>query len=133
MDLDYYRRNNALCTQVCVSIWNQLKKDSRLATYLIPDTEPDYTSFKIDLPGDAPSRMYEIERISVAVPSDAMGNRIAEDNVSSLNLPKTIEIAMFGTDGHISYDHPLCNDVLRFNSPDELIDMLVKISEYSED
>ena len=37
------------------------------------------------------------------------------------------ELAVFGKDGHISYDTPITNDVLGYLKPEEVTDILQKI------
>ncbi len=37
------------------------------------------------------------------------------------------ELAVFGKDGHISYDTPITNDVLGYLKPEEVTDILEKI------
>lgn len=62
-----------------------------------------------------------------------MGNRVDMDGVSADYLPKTFEIALVGTNDELSYKHPLCCDVLRFDSVESLAEKLVEIANYSED
>lgn len=133
MDFQTFMMNNTLCTFVSVSIWKKLQTCPRISTYTIPDKEPTHFAFRIGLPVGAAARAYGIDKVSVSVPSDAYGNRIGKDNVSVSNLPKTIEIAMVGTDDELSYAHPLCSDVMRFDTVDTLVDMLVKLVDDSPD
>ena len=133
MNFQNFMMNQALCAITSGSIWKDLHTCDRLSTYTMPDKDPNSFAFRIGLPVGAAARTYGIDKVSVSVPPDACGNRIVQDNVSVDNLPKTIEIAMIGADDNISYEHPLCSDVLRFDTVDALVDMLVKLVDGSSD
>ena len=61
---------------------------------------------------------YDIKAISVAVPSDAMGNR----ECSLEDLPPVIEIALIGNESdNLVYNHPLCEDVIHCGNCEELV------------
>ena len=70
---------------------------------------------------------YDIKAISVAVPSDAIGNR----ECSLEDLPREIEIALIGNEsGSLVYNHPLCKDVIRFGNCEELVKYINTLVNY---
>ena len=123
--------NMYLCTIGAKNLWKYLKEHPNLSNFGFPDKEPTHFCFRIVLPSGAVARdKYKIDKVSISVPSDAMGNRVDMDGVSADNLPKTFEIALVGTDDELSYKHPLCCDVLRFDSVESLTEKLVEIANY---
>jgi hypothetical protein len=39
------------------------------------------------------------------------------------------ELAVFGTDGHITYDTPITNDVIGYLRPEDVTDVMIKIQQ----
>ena len=132
--MDLFWENMGLCRIAAQNAWKELIKDPKLSEFVIPDKMPDDYNFKIVIPPSAVARdKYNIDKVAISVSPDAMGNQINHDGVLAGNLPKTLEIALVGTDDKFSYNHPLCNDVLCFDSVESLAENLVEIANYSED
>ena len=73
-------------------------------------------------------RKYNIGKISVTIPSDTMSNR----ECSLQNLPRIIEIALVDKDNNLNYNHPLCNDVKRFENCQELVNEINFLVDHDE-
>ena len=132
--METFMLNMILCRICGKHLWKYLKEHPNLSKFAFPDKEPTHYRFRIVIPSGAVARdKYKIDKVSISVPPDAMGNRVDMDSVSVDNLPKTIEIALVGTDDNFSYKHPLCCDVLRFDSVESLAKKLVEIANYSVD
>ena len=118
--------NMALCTIRAEQLLNDLREDRELSQFRFPAGKLEHFCFRVDLPPDADAHQYGISTVSISVPLDAMGNRLS-DGVSATNLPSTLEIAMVGRDGSLSYAHPQCSDILRFYEYKELVETLVML------
>ena len=129
--MDSFILNMNICTISAQNLWKNLNKHPNLSKFVIPDKMPDNFCFRIGLPLGAVARTkYDIDKVSISVPPDARCNRVDIDSVSADNLPNMFEIALVGTDDELSYKHPLCCDVLRFDSVESLTEKLVEIANY---
>jgi hypothetical protein len=127
----------ALCHKKCKLVHEEMKnahaKKQHLAGYEDMPVLRETFCFRIGVKRDVPLYgSYDIARVSISVPPDAMGNR-GIDRVSEHNLPSTIEIALVDEAGELSYDHPLISGsgVERFDNVASLLRFLDELANYS--
>tara|TARA_B100000927_G_scaffold19354_1_gene14754 strand:- start:424 stop:849 length:426 start_codon:yes stop_codon:yes gene_type:complete len=86
----------------------QLEKRPDMSGFKIDNKDYDSYCFRVELP--EPIGEKNIDRISISVPSDAMGNRHMDNNL----YPQTMETAFF-SGNKIVYDPELgYEDIVRF-------------------
>ena len=123
--------NLALCALKARQIFVYLKSNAPLCDYYdLPDAiDERHFCFRLDVGKETVLyNKYGIHKVSVSVPTDAYGNRIEYDDVSAVNLPKTIEVALVDKEGQLTYGHPLVEDVVRFESVGDLVDFLKNLA-----
>ena len=93
-----YKLNRMLCQLKYISVYRELKEHSELyKSFKLPSLEQDNFCGKMQVLGPCPLEgLYHIDKVSVSIPSDAMGNRIDRDGCCMDKLPETIEILLFG-------------------------------------
>ena len=93
-----YKLNRMLCQLKYIRVYKQLKEHSELyKSFKLPPLEKDNFCGKMQVLGPCPLEgVYHIDKVSVSIPSDVMGNRIDHDGCSIDKLPETIEILLFG-------------------------------------
>lgn len=118
MDIENLMKGIRNCSEASKFIWDRLFKSVPEISVLMESVQsPDGVySFRIPL-GDG--RL----TLSVNVPPDAMGNRGIDMDGSS--VPKCIETALIGTDGHLVYIDGLgYDDIRRFGGDSTYVDAI---------
>ena len=138
-----YKKRGLLCSIKLSKVYKELYtkfQSGELTGVILPSPDDDiiksllYTadgttsSFRISV---EKSRnlysKYGINAISVTVPQDATGNQ----DCCLDDLPKEIEIALVdNTSNALTYIHPMCCDVLRFITTDELVISINELVNY---
>jgi hypothetical protein len=112
------------CIVYSTKINNVLKADSRLAQFKFYRKDPKCYAFRVGFPNTS-SICKGAPTISISVPPDAYGNRGDEYDEGE---PTTIETALV-KDGSLVYiDSVGYFDVLRFDTIDDLIAELLRLS-----
>jgi hypothetical protein len=98
----------AACGQEAKKLEALIRMDQRLIHFKVGNIQGMGFAFRVNPPSGSDLEKYKINCISISVPPDA--------NQTYL----TYEIAMFSGE-KITYQHPHCTDVMRFNKYDSLV------------
>lgn len=132
-DVDDFMVSTQLCSESCPTLLDKLKA-SDLVDYgfIFPDkTESGNLNFRVKVPSYSNLFKMGIRYISQLVLPDTLGNR-SVDRSATQNLAETYEIALIDFSGGISYEHPLCPNVLRAESLPELIGLYKELFSYAD-
>jgi hypothetical protein len=115
-----------ICKEENIRLHNALLADPRVSNLNIkvPTTHPGYWAFRVDIIKTEPViiEKQKIVKISISIPSDAIGNRGPEAPYYEPNIPQTIETALIDENNNILND-----EIQRFSSIEELLDYLKEL------
>ena len=111
--------NVQACSSVAHQLHEQLSASDRFHDLGFTLYECRENAFSFRVGGFPEQNTYRFEMLSVSVPPDAIGNREGE--------PSTYETALIGSNS-VVYDSDLgYDDVLRFESLDEILDEFLRL------
>jgi len=106
----------------------------------LPSNKPSNNyCFRIKLLEDTSAyQNYNIRTISISIPPDTNRFRVHDATEQGINNTQFIirkmyimEIALMDKDNDITYKHPLCDNVLQYDSFDSLIKGIEEIRDYT--
>lgn len=115
--------NSPACQKVASNLRDSLASSQELKNngVGVPNSTGDAHCFRVSLPFPYPS-----SHISVSVPPDAYGNRGDDYNEG---VPSTYETVLFNNEKLVYNESVGYDDVRRFESTDELVEELVRVSQ----
>ena len=131
--VDDFMVSTQLCSESSPALLSKLKA-SDLVDYgfIFPDkTESRNLNFRVKVPSYSNLFKMGIRYISQSVVPDTLGNR-SVDGSATQNLAETYEIALIDFSGNISYEHPLCPNVLTAEDLPELIGLYKELFSYAD-
>ena len=138
-----YKKREFLCSIRLSKVYKELYtkfKNGKFTGVILPSPDEDiiksllYTAdgstlgFRMSIEKSQNLYMkYGIKAISLIIPQDATGNQ----DCSIDNLPRVIETALIDNRSNgLTYTHPLCKDVLRFVTTDEVVISINELIDY---
>ena len=126
-----YQACSQACSQASANLYRELSSRQELRDHV---TFGDYSGsfcFRVHFVNQ-PRGFQNVYGISISFPPDAMGNRGTQNG--DPELPTTIETALFQLSGELYYNSELgYDDVGRFGSADEIVDEIIRISQFVHD
>lgn len=139
----YFNKQTELCCASIIKVHEEIFKaiqNKSLQGFTIHEFKYGLYCFRLNVNKNTNLYKYNVRKISISIPPDAMGNRIQDFEGcrfrKSLGLiedmPSTIEILLMDKNNKGYYEHPECYDVLRFDSIPDLIEELNNLSVFNE-
>ena len=117
----------------CVS---KSHRQERFPGFNPPDAPPtDGPCFRMKLRSTTKAYSeFNITAVSISCPPDTINRNLTDIEFVQFVMNKSyvIEVALIGSNDSLTYSHPLCCDVLRYESMNELIEGLCEIADYTK-